>query len=338
MPHFIDTYAGVAKPWWWGLEGTADLGVMLDAAPTGADMLKAARLDWRVRKQAVTYTNRVTGNVEALPDAFAICRDDTGEALSGVTVGRIYEPFQNADLFALGDDLARTGECRWHTAGSLFDGRRVWGLAQVAGNFELKRHGEKHVTAPFLLLYNTHDGSSRIKAKFVATEVVCWNTCSAALGERTNEYKFRHTKSAAKKADEIAEALGLARSWHAEYHRFAKDLVATPMSRDEFQDFAARILVLTAESIEEARETIARSEGRRRANFDELGGRLTKLFESGRGNHGRDRFDALNAVTEFVDYQHNRLHRARNARRGLDSMWFGAGARLKKHAVRLLSR
>lgn len=59
------------------------------------------------------------------------------------------------------------------------------------------------------------------------------------------------------------------------------------------------------------------------------------LFNRGIGNGGRDRYDALNAITEFIDHQRGRASNwARTASRlqidkAIESATFGAGADLE---------
>jgi len=59
--------------------------------------------------------------------------------------------------------------------------------------------------------------------------------------------------------------------------------------------------------------------------------RVGDLFYNGMGNRGETRWDALNAVTEFVDH-----HRGGDQAKRLNAAWFGAGAEMKAAAWDLL--
>lgn len=51
---------------------------------------------------------------------------------------------------------------------------------------------------------------------------------------------------------------------------------------------------------------------------------IIKNFECGRGNQGKSLWDALNAITEYLDY-----HRGRSEATRLESAWFGDSAQLR---------
>ncbi len=54
---------------------------------------------------------------------------------------------------------------------------------------------------------------------------------------------------------------------------------------------------------------------------------IVENFECGRGNHGKTLWDALNAITEHLDYQRGRSQATR-----LESAWFGDSAQLRTTA------
>lgn len=336
MPAFVDTYAGAgAKPWWWGMAGVTS-AKLLDDDVDGFTMQREAGLMWTVEKRPVFYPRH--GGFEEVPHMYTIVRGDSGASL-GACVGRVYQTFQNSELFALGDALAKTGDARWHTAGSLRGGRKIWALAQINGSFEVRRRsGERQTEVPFLLLYNVHDGSSRLRVKLVRERVVCWNTLQCALGENGVEWACKHTGDLSEKVEDAIEVLGLAVDRFEEQNLLMQELAEQPFTRSNFVGFAAAIL--TGEDDEgKAMEVVAKSEGRSQTMYQRKGNELLRLFEHGKGNHGESRYDALSAVTEFIDHQRGRAARAkRNHEKALDSALFGDGERKKKKALQLLTR
>lgn len=341
MAHMIDSMAYAGEVPWHGL------GTKLDADADSATMLAAAGLEWEALKVPAFY---MKGDAfERVPGQYTLTRSDTGASL-GCAVGVRYVPFQNAALFAFGDALraASSDGVRWHTAGALQGGARIWALAQLAGSFEVKRSAtararigqDADTAAQFLLLMNSHGGASLL-AQSTSVRVVCANTLAAAMAEKDQpHYRIRHTASMAERVEDAAEALGLAATHFAIEREVSQGLADTPMDRRGFADFVAQLLT-GEDDRDAAREAVASSEGRSRAIFDRKGGELVGLFEHGKGNAGVDRFDALNAVTEYIDHQRNRVRKWRTLdqrAQGLDSAWFGEGARIKQRAVALLTR
>ena len=179
MAHEIDTTTGkaacmtVGQPAWHGL------GVTVEEAQTSDEAIKLAGLDWEVEKRQV-YFNANDELVE-VPDQFVTVRTDTNAVLG--QVGKQYRVFQNRDAFdfmegLVGDQLKLA---MYHTAGSLFGGRRIWMLAKIPK--ELRIPGTDDVTEPYVLLANSHDGTRALQMIPTSVRVVCNNTLTYAVRE-----------------------------------------------------------------------------------------------------------------------------------------------------------
>lgn len=334
MPAFVDTIAYAGETPWHRL-GT-HLG---EENVTGAHMQLAAGLGWEVAKVPVFYAR--DGAMLPVPDQFTLTRDDTRESL-GAVVGSKYTPFQNTALFSFLESLRAEGDVRFHTAGSLMGGRKVWALAQVAGELKVKRNGSTDTLAPFILGYSTHDGSACITARLTTIRVVCWNTLSMALREGGQpEFRVRHTVSASERTADAARVLGLMADEVVAEQEVLQGLSDTAMPMHDFALFASQVLT-GEDDPDKARQTMRDAEGRSASLYERKGDSLLGLFREGRGNQGTSRYDALNAVTEYVDGIHARpgkwssmddetLGKAWNA------AMFGMGEATKRRAYALLT-
>ena len=111
-------YAGREKHW-------HGLGTQLEEAPTSADALRLAGLDWTVQRKPI----QVCGG-RKVDNFFANVRSSDGAVL-GVVSDR-YQVVQNAEAFACTDALiGGEGQVHYETAGSLQNGRRTWILAKL---------------------------------------------------------------------------------------------------------------------------------------------------------------------------------------------------------------
>lgn len=345
MAHFVDTMAYVGKIPWHGL------GTYLGDQNVTADVMrKAAGLDFEVSKLPA-FVRKPDGTYVPIADRFGMLASHKPEAFP-VVVSERYETFQTSEMFDFLETLrgAAGGELRLHTAGSLKGASVVWALAQLAGSIDVRRRGGRiDTSAPFLFISNSFDASSAIQIASTSVRVVCWNTLSAAIaGARKGSDRFsvRHTASAESQLAQAAQALGYAAEYFDAYGDLAQNLADTPMNRESFVTFAAQLL--TGKDDERAAlEAVAATAGKTRseAMMNTAIEALVGSFERGKGNAGADRFDALNAVTEYVDHQRGRMGRyATKAKamgaldRALDSAAFGAGADLKQRAVKLLSK
>lgn len=343
MAHFVDTMAYAGKIPWHGL------GTYLGENNVDAQVMrKAAGLDFEVSKLPA-FVRLPSGEYAPIEDRFGLKASNRAGAYSAVVSDR-YEIFQTEEMFSFLERLrgAAGGELRFHTAGSLKDGTIVWALAQLAGSIDVRRRGGRiDTSAPFLFISNSFDASSAIQIASTSVRVVCWNTLSAAIaGARKGADRFsvRHTASAESQLAQAAQALGYASEYFDAYGQVAQALANEPMSREAFGVFAAQ-LITGLDDERAALEKVAEAKGRSEAMIDKTAGALIENFQRGLGNGGADRFDALNAVTQYVDHQRGRMGRyATRAKaigaldRALDSAAFGAGADLKARAVKLLTR
>ena len=104
------------KPW-------HGLGTEVAEAPTSADALRFAGLDWTVRQEPVFNCRG------GIIDGYRANIRSTDDAVLGI-VGERYKVVQNADAFRFTDELVG-GEARYETAGSLRGGKQIWLLARM---------------------------------------------------------------------------------------------------------------------------------------------------------------------------------------------------------------
>jgi phage/plasmid-like protein (TIGR03299 family) len=166
-----DTMFSVRETPWHGL------GAVLDESPaTVAEAIEASGLHWRVAKEPIAIDRGEVPSgdwwqprCEEIPGFFATVRQDTREVLG--IVGERYRIVQNHEAFAFIDQLLGSS-IHFETAGSLHGGRRVWVLATLPDHVEV---GGDDVR-PYVLLMNSHDGSTAVVAATTPVRVVCQNT------------------------------------------------------------------------------------------------------------------------------------------------------------------
>lgn len=313
MAHDIETMMYVGATPWHGLgEYVGDENLNSEEA------LRLSGLDWQVSKQPL-IADIEDGPLVDVPNHFANVRS-TDDRVLGV-VGNQYQPLQNADAFAFGDALVAEGDLKWHTAGSLRCGQRVWMLGKY-GNTEVV---PGDVVDNYLLIYNTHDGSGAFRCLFTDVRVVCANTAALALSNGKGQgVSLRHTKTLMDRTRQAADILGLA-------------LRAKAKSLDFYQALAERkLLAKDWEALLDA--VVPLPEDKRTTRAENQREVLTGLFEGGIGMdipgvRGTG-WGAFNAVTEYTNF--HRQTRGGQERR-FESALFGSGNALVKTATKHLA-
>ena len=210
------------------------------------------------------------------------------------------------------------------TAGTLRNGRRIWALVKrdnwCVGSDRIKT---------FDLWANRHDSSGCLELHRTNVRVVCQNTWNAAIGSgRARVFGVRHTVNV---DGGIAQAIRLIESVDAA-QRAEQDkahrLASVEMNAAQADEFFRGLLGAKADE----NGVIGGKVG---ASLDSL----NTLFHRGAGNSGSTRWDAFNAVTEYVD--HGRTVRASNGRSKaearFESVLLGSGDDLKARAFDLLA-
>src|SRR5262245_13674298 len=172
MSHNVETMAYTNEVPWHGL------GVSLKNTPTVEGMLKAAKIDWTVSKRKLATTNGSDKFTHPVKSHFALTRDSDGHILDVVGAG--YVPTQNAQAFKFFKEFVEAGRATMETAGSLQQGRFIWGLANLKSSF-MASAGDK--INGFLLLLSPHKQGKSMLAKVTSVRVVCNNTLDLALHE-----------------------------------------------------------------------------------------------------------------------------------------------------------
>lgn len=305
-------------------------GTVVEGALTSKEAIKAAGLDWQVEKRANFYKKTV-GKAEVMEQGlkFQVVRTDTQDSLG--VVGPVWQPHQNRQAFADMDEIVGRKEAMYETAGALGGGERIWLLAKVKGLITLKGVDE---IEKYLLLANSHDGSTAIKLATTTVRPVCGNTLNLALKEAESMgevFSIRHTKNAGKKINQAMEFLGIAQKQFADFADLAGRLTEIKINTkamDEFLDNMGFDVEATkgraAGIVEEIKDAFVSSPG-------------SKLV-SAKGTA----WGLLNAVTFYADHvKATRLTKdssfKNESEARLNSSWFGSGDVMKRKALKVIT-
>lgn len=196
------------------------LGTMVQEAPTSADALRLAGLDWEVKQHSI----QVCGGAK-IENFKANVRSTDGKVL-GVVSDR-YQIVQNTEAFSFTDELVG-GDVRYETAGSLQDGRKIWLLAKMPTRKVIDDEVE-----PYLCFSNTHDGSGAIRVCMTPIRVVCNNTLNLALNTARRQWSTKHVGDINQKMQEARICLELADAYMEELSEYAEKLANKRVTDDE---------------------------------------------------------------------------------------------------------
>lgn len=217
MAHLVESMFSVRETPWHGL------GTIVNEAPTSAEAIKLAGLDWDVVSNPVFDAN---GNEI---HGYKANTRSTDNSVLGI-VSNKYKIVQNKEAFEFTDNLIESGDVKYETAGSLKNGRQIWLLAKMP---EKNILGDKF--DPYICFSNTHDGTGAIKVCMTPIRVVCNNTLNFALSNATRTWSTKHMGDMAGKIHEAKITLGLANKYMDELTIAADKYANTKITDTEIE-------------------------------------------------------------------------------------------------------
>ena len=241
----VETMFSVREKPWHGL------GTVVAEAPTSAEALELAGLDWRV-EQTPIFTPH--GEIDGYR---ANIRNTDGQVL-GVVTDR-YKVIQNTEAFAFTDELLDSG-VRYETAGSLQNGRKIWLLARMPREFIIA--GER--ISPYMVFSNTHDGSGAVRVAVTPVRVCCNNTLNLALRTASRSFSMVHTGDVRGKVAEARQTLFMADTYMENLGREFERLRKQRITEQQVMEYISLLLPvednasnITAKNVKKLRNDMA---------------------------------------------------------------------------------
>lgn len=302
MAHAVENMFSVRETPW------HNLGKVLGDAPTLADGLIQAGLDWDVILKPVEYDGIAIphlGNV--------VVRQSDNKPLG--VVGPQWTPLQNSQAFDWFAPFLESGLCKLETAGSLHGGKVVWVMSRITtGDMKIDDGDE---VRKYLLLSNSHDGSQSVRVGFSPIRVVCANTLGMAHRDSASKLlRIRHTQGLHYTLNMVRETINAAdQAFNATAEQFRK-LSRLGINQLDLKRYVVQVIAANPN------DTTAQEETKIKEIID--------MAIHGRGNEGRklSLWTAYNGITEYLNYNSGRTADTR-----LDSLWFGKANNLSQYAL-----
>jgi phage/plasmid-like protein (TIGR03299 family) len=298
MPAAVEQMMFVGATPWHGLGNKVDADIGVE------DAIVAAGLDWEVGLKDLQ-------TVDGVPVSHRATYRKTDGSILGV-VGPRYTPLQNKDSFDWFQPFIDAGECGIHTAGSLHSGQKVWVLAQLnRDNSEIVPGDD---VSKFILLSNSHDGTTAIRVGYTPIRVVCVNTLAMAHNNKNSQLiRIRHTRSSKNNLEQVRDIMD---NINAQFEATAEQFRF--LASKNFNQADIRRYVKTMLGIEGTVDDDIKT--RTRNIMDEILALVEGPKQSATNVRGTW-WAAYNGYNEYLNYNKGRTEDNR-----LDSLWFGANA------------
>jgi phage/plasmid-like protein (TIGR03299 family) len=315
MAHELEIINGNASMFFRGENPWHRLGTFIhpDEKLTSEQAIVAAKLDWTANTKQLFLADGT------LAPANAVVRSDNN-AILGV-VGKDYQPLQNRDAFRFFDSFIESNQAQYETAGALREGKRVWVLAKINSDLDVVKGDD--TLERYVLLSNSHDGTTAVRAGFTNIRVVCQNTLSIAHSSANSRLiRVRHGRNVKDNLDRVAEIMNLAnREFEATLQQY-KLLANREINSTDLEKYVKMVMV-GEKKMEANAEAGAR-----------ILNRIIPLFEKGRGNDMPEikgtYWAAYNSISEYLQYEKGQDEGIR-----MDSLMFGQSATTLENALKI---
>lgn len=278
------------------------LGQIVDKAMTASEAIQLANLDYEVGKTTIhaaiagaPITVDSLENMAKIQDKFATYRADTKVPLG--IVGSRYEIVQNKDAFAFFDSIIDNGEAIFETAGVLGNGERIFVTAKLPEDMLVA--GEP--CNKYIILTNSHDGTSSIIAGFTTVRIVCNNTLQAALKDLTNKVLIQHRTGAKDRLGEAYKVMNIASKYMTEVNEVFNQMARTPITDEALQKYIIDVMqpeYKALKSKEEAEKISTRFKNQVTSIYDFAMSHPTQQTDASRGTV----WGAYNSISGYYNY------------------------------------
>ena len=290
------------------------LGTIVDHAMTSEEAIKLANLDFDV-KQTSIHARIVNEEGIALYSPYeekvANYRTDNNEVLG--LVGSRYEIIQNTEAFGFFDSIIDKGEAIFQTAGALGKGERIFITAKLPEDMLVKgEHCEKYI-----ILSNSHNGSSAIVAGFTTVRIVCNNTLQAALGSMSNKVSIIHRKGAKNELEQAHTLMNISSKYMLEVEELFNQMAKTPIADDNLKTYITDVMKPTYIGFDADKKDSTRFKNQVNDIYEFALGHPTQQTNAARGTV----WGAYNSISGY--YNHVKTYRTQEDK--FKTQLFGTG-------------
>lgn len=263
------------------------------------DAMRQADLDFTVTLENIVVPRggmNADGEFEYTYEPMPRYRASTGNFRDGrfVPFGPVsarYQPIQPIEIAELGDSVVSEAGGELAALGMFGDpiGSKLY-MAFGLGQFQVGGQDRHDL---YLTIIADQAGRGGVVAQVAPIRIRCTNQTSGIFGRRhAGRYVLRHTAGAKARVAEIRQALSLTWGYVEHYQQEAEQLLAQPMSTDDFLTWERELFDVPAdiEGMTANRRTMI-------ANRDET---LVRIF-NGPTNEGIER-TRLAAAQTFIEY------------------------------------
>ena len=300
------------------------------------DVMTAGGFDFEVVEENLGHS------VDGAEKWKVLRRGDGGDIIN--VVRDSYQVIQNREILEPFDEVRREFKAEWSQCGVIGNGNNIWVSAKLPDEHKLHSNNEDQLCGYIMAILN-HDGT-RSDAVFPYVNRLFCNNQFNTVAKSARGMTIMHRSNYEQRLNTLFNGFKDGIEKNIQFIGIADRLDSQKISKDELEKVVNKLF--PDKKVRNKGESVLLSGEASRK-------KVTELFTTGAGNKGETRWDAFNAVTEYIDH-HQGAKRINNAiewdgkdvlvsdrmRRGFERRFMnnvigGQNNSLKHNALKLLS-
>ena len=251
------------------------------------EIMRRAEMDYEVER------DNLGRHDNSLKGFYAVKRSDNDHVFNIVRGN--YEVIQTRDILEPFDEIVRETGATYTNAGTLANGGKIWVQAKLPEELKFDVDGfEDDIMASYAMLIVDHTGMGSNSIFPYTDRAACNNQFySFTSAAKRSGLSIRHNRNWKDRLENVRGAFFNAMEGNKTFMKRAEKLLKWDISENEVRGFASAIFPDLKKKDE--KKSHATSEEKKREE-------VVNLFSRGLGNRGKTRWDAFNAVTEYLDH------------------------------------
>jgi|TARA_R110001583_G_C5621795_1_gene406332 phage/plasmid-like protein (TIGR03299 family) len=309
----------------------ARIGVDVSDSPSLDGLITQAGFDFEVEKVPVFNPE---GN--EVPNHFCVRRSDTKQNFA--VMRKRYTPIPMRAMLEPFYRMVEEFGGEIENAGLIQGGKKCWIAANMNRDFGLKNREDDKMESRIMALM-CNDGTKRDAYFAVNRRIFCNNQMSMIQKAASqSEFSVSHTKNWRDNLDRVRDNFHAALRGYEYFEKSANKLDDSQINPHEVRGFTHMLLPDPERKVPEGMKL---EDIRTTNRLDNRREKIVELFTEGAGNRGLTRWDAFNALTEWVNHHNNsnKLEKQGHAaaeRRFVNTLFGGTGHQLMHRGMDLL--
>jgi len=223
-------------------------------------------------------TIKNSDNKQDIPNQVAVYNTKTNRHYG--IVSSQYSLIQNDIVLGLFNTVVKELKLKPHSLSLVEGGKQFILTARVPGKLSIDKNEKGEDIIKEIIIRNGHDGKTGLSVNMNIVRLVCTNGMIGLIPSAENSFRVLHNTAAKRKFDEVISKIDIFENAFLKYTENVRFLAQKNVDKNLVESFL--------------NECVSKK-------YSDQRDAVLDLFESGKGNKGKNAYDLINGYYEFLD-------------------------------------